>query len=607
VSKKTPPLPIDPGTEEDGAGRGDPRLLKRFLPYLRSEAPAFAASLLLLFAAGALELAGPYLTKIAIDEAIPRRDGAQLAKIVLVYLALLGVGFAVVYAQTLLVTRAGQRVMMRLRKDLFAHLLKMDLATFDRNAVGRLVTRVTSDVESLNELLSSGLVSILGDVITLTGITIVLFMLDARLALLCFLVLPLAIATSLVFRRRARRGFRETRERVARLNSILQETFSGIEVVKLFGKEKDNDVLFEQENAKCRDAWLETLEAFAIFFPVIQLLLTLSLATILGAGGMRVVEGTLTLGALVAFLQYVQRFFAPLRDLSEKYNVLQSALASSERIFGVLDWKEEEGGSGLPYFPPLRGEIEFENVSFSYVEGEPVLHDVSFRVNPGERVAIVGATGSGKTTILSLLLGFYRPSRGRILIDGLDLAQHDARSLRRQTGTVLQDVFLFSADVAWNLRLGDESVAADRIERALDFARARGFVSSLPRQLAEVVGERGRALSVGQRQLLSIARAAAADPAILLLDEATSSVDSETEALVQEAFATRLQGRTSLVVAHRLSTVRDADRILVMHHGRLVEQGTHRQLIAREGVYSKLVELQFGSEKIEASLDPSQT
>jgi ATP-binding cassette subfamily B protein len=593
--------PLDPGAEDDGLGRGDPKLLKRFLPYLRTEAPAFAASLLLLFSAGALELAGPYLTKIAIDEAIPRRDGAQLGKIVLVYLALLGVGFAVVYAQTLLVTRAGQRVMMRLRKDLFAHLLKMDLATFDRNAVGRLVTRVTSDVESLNELLSSGLVSILGDFITLTGITIVLFLLDARLALLCFMVLPLAIATSLVFRRRARRGFRETRERVARLNSILQETFSGIEVVRLFGKEKDNDVLFERENAKCRDAWLETLEAFAIFFPVIQLLLTLSLATILGAGGMRVLEGTLTLGALVAFLQYVQRFFAPLRDLSEKYNVLQSALASSERIFGVLDWKEEDSGSRLPPFPPLRGDIEFENVSFSYVEGEPVLHDVSFRVNAGERVAIVGATGSGKTTILSLLLGFYRPSRGRILIDGLDLERHDVRSLRRQTGTVLQDVFLFSADVSWNLRLGDESVDAERIEHALDFARARRFVSSLPRQLDEVVGERGRALSVGQRQLLSIARAAAADPALLLLDEATSSVDSETEALVQEAFATRLQGRTSIVVAHRLSTVRDADRILVMHHGRLVEQGTHRQLIARDGVYSKLVELQFGSEKLEAS------
>ncbi|HET9886315.1 MAG TPA: ABC transporter ATP-binding protein, partial [bacterium] len=412
--------------------------------------------------------------------------------------------------------------------------------------------------------------------------------------------LPFAFLTSLAFRRRARRGFRETRERVARLNSILQETFSGIEVVKLFGKEKDNDELFETENAKSRDAWLETLEAFAIFFPVIQLLLTVSLATILVAGGWRVIEGTFTLGALVAFTQYVQRFFTPLRDLSEKYNILQSALASSERIFGVLDWREEEGRSGLPALPQLRGEIEFQNVSFSYVEGEPVLHDVSFHVKPGERVAIVGATGSGKTTVLSLLLGFYRPTEGRILLDGLDLAQHDARSLRRQTGTVLQDVFLFSADIAWNLRLGDDAILPARIAQALDFARARRFVDSLPRRLEEVVGERGRTLSVGQRQLLSIARAAAADPAILLLDEATSSVDSETEALVQEAFAERLQGRTCLVVAHRLSTVRDADRILVMHHGRLVEQGTHRELIARDGIYSRLVELQFGSETVEA-------
>lgn len=581
--------------------RGDPRLLARFLPYLRPEAPSFLASLALLFASGALELAGPYLTKVAIDEAIPKKDPVLLAKIVAVYLGLLLAGFAIVYAQTLLLTKAGQRVMMRLRQDLFAHLQKLDLAFFDRHAVGRLVTRVTSDVESLNELLSSGLVSILGDIVTLVGITIVLFFLDAKLALLSFLVLPVALATSLVFRRRARDSFRETRELTARVNSILQETFSGIDVVKLFGREARNDDRFDRENSASRSAWLATLEAFAIFFPVIQLLLTLSLAVVLVAGGHRIVEGTLTIGALVAFLQYLQRFFAPLRDLSEKYNILQGALASSERIFGVFDTAPQDGRAVRPPLPGVRGHLEFDHVSFEYVPGEPVLRDVSFTVRPGQRVAIVGATGSGKTTILSILLGFYRPTSGRVLVDGADLAEHDPRSLRRRTGSVLQDVFLFSESIEWNVRLGDPSLSDERIASALDFARATPFIERLPQGRRELVGERGRALSVGQRQLLSLARAVASEPTLVLLDEATSSVDAETEALVQEALTARMPGRTTLVVAHRLSTVRDADRILVLHHGRLVEDGTHRDLLLRGGVYSKLVELQFGLDRVEAT------
>ncbi len=576
------------------SSRGDPRLLARFLPYLRPEAPAFLGAVLLLFAGGALELAGPYLTKIAIDEALPKKDPVLLAKIVGIFLAVLAAQFVVVYVQTVLLTKAGQRVMLHLRRDLFGHLLRLDLAELDKNAVGRLVTRVTSDVETLNELLTAGLVSILGDVITLTGITAVLFVIDVRLAFLSFLVLPIAVATSLLFRRRARLGFRETRERVARLNTILQETFSGIEVVKLFGREPANDVRFEKENVACRNAWLDTLEAFAIFFPVIQLLLTLSLATVLAAGGYRVASGTLTLGALVAFLQYVQRFFAPLRDLSEKYNVLQSAMASSERIFEVLDTPLSPDFRERPALGAVRGEIEFDRVSFSYVEGQPVLSDLSFRIAPGERVALVGATGSGKTTILSLILGLYRPQRGRVLVDGRDLAAHDPRSLRRQVGTVLQDVFLFSADVDWNVRLGDAEMPAERVQRSLEVARATSFVDRLPKGSRELVGERGRTLSVGQRQLLSIARAAAANPAVVLLDEATSSVDGETESLVQEALHTILAGRTCVIVAHRLSTVRDVDRILVLHHGRLVEEGTHDELVQRSGIYARLAELQFG-------------
>ncbi len=582
------------------AARGDPRLLARFLPYLRPEAPAFLWCLLLLFVGGALQLAGPYLTKIAIDEALPKKDAAFLGKIVGVYLAVLAAEFVVVYVQTLLLTKAGQRVMLHLRREIFGHLVRMDLAHLDRNPVGRLVTRVTSDVETLNELLSAGLVSIVGDVITLTGITVVLFLIDARLALLSFLVLPIAVATSFVFRRWARRGFRETRERVARLNSILQETFSGIEVVKLFGREPANDAHFAKENAACRNAWLDTLQAFAVFFPVIQFLLTLSLATILAAGGLRVMEGTLTLGALVAFLQYVQRFFAPLRDLSEKYNVLQSALASSERIFGVLDTPISRDFTPKPAVGPLRGAIEFDHVSFSYIAGQPVLRDVSFGIGAGERVAIVGATGSGKTTVLSLLLGLYRPDEGHLRLDGRDLATHDPRSARRQIGTVLQDVFLFSADVDWNVRLGDEGVSPESVERSLVLARAQPFVERLPRGKRELLGERGRTLSVGQRQLLSIARAAVVNPAVVLLDEATSSVDGETEALVQDALQTLLAGRTCLVVAHRLSTVRDADRVLVFHHGALVEEGTHDELVRRGGIYARLADLQFGREKVTA-------
>ncbi len=592
----------DPAPDPVAETRGDPRLLLRFLPYLRPDAPAFAGSLLLLFLGGALELAGPYLTKVAIDEAIPARDPAHLARLVGIYAAALLASFVVVYIQTLLVTRAGQRVMMRLRRDLFERLLELDLPFHDRHSVGRLVTRVTSDVESLNELISSGLVSILGDLVTLAGLTVVLFLLDARLALLAFLVLPLAIGASLVFRSRARDGFRDTRERVARINSILQETFSGLDVVKLFGRERANDVRFDAENAASRDAWLRTLEAFAIFFPLIQLLLTVALAVILAAGGNRILQGTLTIGALVAFLQYLQRFFAPLRDLSEKYNVLQSALATSERIFGVLDTPSRETDVGRPALPPLRGEIEFRNVSFHYVENEPVLRDVSFHVAPGETVALVGATGSGKTTVLSLLLGFYEPVRGSVRVDGVDLASVDRRSLRRQTGAVLQDVFLFSASIDWNVRLGDPAVSGERVAHALDFARAATFVRRLPAGVQERVGERGRSLSVGQRQLLCFARAAAGDPALLLLDEATSSVDAQTEALVQEAFTTRREGRTSILVAHRLSTVRSADRILVLHHGRLVEEGTHTELVRAGGIYAKLVELQFGRESVESAI-----
>jgi ATP-binding cassette subfamily B protein len=598
-----------PRTAEAAAadGRGvhaaDAALARRFGRYVLPYRKSLVAALVLLFAAGALDLVGPYLTKQAIDHAIPRADASELLRIALLFVGTLVLAFAATYVQNLIMTHAGQAIMRDLRGNLFRHLTRMGLPWFDRNPLGRVVTRVTSDVETLNDLLTAGIVTILADLFTLLGITAILFWMNWQLAALTFLVMPLLVFASILFRRAARRGFDLTRERVARITGVMQEAFSGIEVVKLFGREAENDRQFEEHNAGCRDAWLETVTAFAVFFPLVQLLLALAMATVLWGGGNRVLQNALTFGELVAFLQYVQRFFVPLRDLSEKYNVLQGALAAAERIFGILDTPADEDYERRPELvdvESLGGEIAFENVSFRYNEGEPVLKDVSFRVHPGERIALVGATGAGKTTVLSLLLGLYPLTSGRILLDGRDLATLNPRSVRRRLGTVLQDVFLFSNDVRGNVRLGDPTLDDAAVRSALESARADAIVDALPGGLDEPLGERGRSLSVGQRQLLSFARALARDPDVLLLDEATSSVDSETEGRVQEALETLLEGRTSLVVAHRLSTVRDADRILVFHRGELREEGTHEELLAHGGLYARLVEVQFGGGTVAA-------
>lgn len=581
----------------------DVALSRRFLRYVRPHSLSLAGALLLLFTTGALELAGPYLTKVAIDDGIATGDTGRLARTCLLFLLVLAAEFVCAYFQDLLMVRTGQSVMRDLRRDVFGHIQRMRVGWFDRNPSGRVVTRVTSDVETLNELLTSGLVTILADVVTLAGITAVLLWMNASLAGLVFMILPFLVIASILFRDRARRGFRETREQVSQMSGFLQETLSGMEVVKLFGREADNDRRFDRHNAGCRDAWIDTIEAFAVFFPLVQLMLSVSLAAVLWGGGVRIVDGSLTFGELVAFLQYVQRFFVPLRDLSEKYNVLQGALAAAERIFGILDTEAGEDFSRRPDLAkagPLAGDIVFENVSFHYVEGEPVLRNVSFRVRPGERVALVGATGAGKSTVLSLLLGFHAPVSGRILVDGTDLATLDPRSVRRRVGTVSQDVFLFSGDVDWNVRLGDDALPEAAVTRALQVSRAARFVERLPAGRRERLGERGRNLSQGERQLLSFARALARDPDVLLLDEATASVDSETEGLVQEALAELLAGRTCLVVAHRLSTVLDADRILVLHRGELAEQGTHAELVRAGGLYARLVEIQFGADEAAA-------
>ncbi len=590
------------GSDPSARGRGvhaeDAALARRFGRYVSPYRRSLGAALALLFTAGALDLVGPYLTKQAIDEAIPSGDESALIRIAALFIGALLLGFLATYVQNLIMTHTGQAIMRDLRRDLFRHLSRMGLRWFDRNPLGRIVTRVTSDVETLNELLTAGIVTIIADLVTLIGITVILFWMNWQLAAMTFLVMPVLVFASVLFRRAARRGFDLTREKVARMNSVMQEAFSGIEVVKLFGRESENDRQFEEHNAGCREAWLETVRAFAVFFPLVQLLLALALATILWGGGERVLRGALTFGELVAFLQYVQRFFIPLRDLSEKYNVLQGALAAGERIFGLLDTPADEDFDDRPELArveSLGGDVEFDDVSFSYVDGEPVLKNVSFRVHPGERVALVGATGAGKTTVLSLLLGLYPLTGGTIRLDGRDVSTLDPRSVRSRVATVQQDIFLFSNDVRGNVRLGDPALDDAAIREALRLARADGIVDALPGGLDEPLGERGRTLSVGQRQLLSFARAIARDPDVLLLDEATSSVDSETEGRIQEALDELLRGRTSLVVAHRLSTVRDADRILVFHRGELREEGTHDELLKLGGLYARLVEVQFGA------------
>lgn len=585
--------------EDDRDGhKQDARILWRFARWIAPYRVPLVVSLTLLFLTGILDLAGPWLTKIAIDEAIPNGDTGQLGRVCLAYIGILLAVFAIGYVQYLILVRTGQSIMRDLRRDLFQHLQRMGLPYFNRHPVGATVSRLTSDIETLNELLTSGLVTIIADIVTLTGITVLLFYMNPKLALFAFAVTPLLVGASMFFRRKARDGFRATREKTAGINAVMQETFSGVEVVKLFGREQTNDELFREQNAGCRDAWIDTVWAFSIFFPLVQFLLSIALASVFWFGGQQVLRGVLTFGELVAFIQYVQRFFIPLRDLSEKYNVLQAAMAACERIFGILDTPADEDyeGRGLAQVAKLDGAIEFDDVSFHYNPEEPVLQNVSFTVRPGEKIALVGATGAGKSTVLSLLLGLYRPQSGVIRIDGRDLAEIDPRSLRARIGTVTQDVFLFSEDIEGNIRLGDDSIDDETLQEALELSRAAPFVDKLPAGRHERLGERGRTLSVGQRQLLSFARALARKPDVLVLDEATSSVDSETEGLIQEALETLTQGRTSLVVAHRLSTVRDADRILVFHQGRLCEEGRHEDLLERKGIYSRLVALQFGSE-----------
>jgi ATP-binding cassette subfamily B protein len=610
--------------------------MRRLLGYVRPYRKLVLGALALLFADGALQLVGPFLTRRVIDDALPAGDLGMVRTAALVYLASLVLQFAFSYGETLLTSLLGQRVMRDLRIEIFSHLQRLSIAFFDRNPVGRLITRVTSDVEALNELFTSGVVAGLGDLFTLLAISIAMLIVDWRLALASFLVIPFVLLTSNLFRMRVRDSYREIRVRLARINAFLQERLGGIRVVQLFGRERTEADRFDALNRDHLVSHLKSIRIYALYFPAIEILTSVALATLIVAGAQRVEMNTLTVGTVAAFLQLVRRFFQPLQDLSEKYNILQGAMASSERIFGLLDTEPDPGqalavageidarppgaeghgrrSSSAPVSPVLETPqrrnaagvtIEFEHVWFAYDlahvarsdqaarEPEWVLRDVSFRVMPGRTLAIVGHTGAGKTTIVSLLMRFYDPQRGRITLDGVDIRDVPLGQLRAAIGYVQQDIFLFAGDVASNIRLSNP-LSDDTVREAASRVGADRIIRRLPQAYGHVLGERGASISVGERQLLSFARAVAADPALLLLDEATSAVDSEIEAEIQGALAELMRGRTTIAIAHRLSTIIDADEILVLHHGQVAERGTHRELLARGGLYDRLYRLQVG-------------
>jgi ATP-binding cassette subfamily B protein len=595
--------------EEEVLGKAyDSRLMKRLLGYLWPYTHYAAAALVAIFLNAALQLAQPYLIKVAIDNYIAVGDLAGVSRIAVWFLLVLAGGFALEYVQTWLMNMIGQRIMFDMRMQIYGHLQRLDLRDYDRNPVGRLMTRVTSDIDVLNDLFSSGLVAAFGDVFMLLGIMIVLLTMDWRLSLIAFSVLPLILLVTQWFRVHVRESYRTVRTLIARINAFLQENITGMATVQLFRREAVNLGRFDDINRQHRDANIQSIFYYAVFYPAIELISALAGALIIWFGGGWVMTGSLTLGSLVAFLQYSQRFFRPISDMSEKFNLLQAAMASSERIFALLDTPvtvespaspkrlnaAAPGAAAAPGVSwPAPGHIKFENVSFAYKDDTFVLRDVSFEVRPGERIGIVGATGAGKSTVINLLLRFYDVTRGRITIDGVDLREMSLADVRGLFGLVLQDVYLFTGTIASNVRLGNARITDEDVRRAVKAVHADRFIDRLPKGLDAPVAERGATLSVGQKQLLSFARALAFDARVLVLDEATSSVDTETELLIRDALHVLMAGRTTIAIAHRLSTIQDMDKILVFHKGELREMGSHQELLAHRGIYYRLYQLQY--------------
>ncbi|HMF88977.1 MAG TPA: ABC transporter ATP-binding protein [Gemmatimonadaceae bacterium] len=606
-------VPATQTHDDDILGKAyDRKLMRRLLVYTRPYRGLMYGAFALLCVEGAIQVIGPLLTRRVIDVAVPTRD----MRIVVVSTALLFfvliAEFVLTYTQTWLTSLLGQRVMRDIRMQIFEHLQRLSVSFFDRNPAGRLITRVTSDVETLNELFTAGVVSGLGDLFTLVAISVAMLIMDWRLALWSFAVIPFVVMVSGLFRKGVRNTYRDIRIRIARINSFLQERLTGMRIVQLFGQEKREAERFDELNRSHLDANLKSITIYALYFPAIELLTSVALAILIVAGASRVEANVLSVGTVAAFLQLVRRFFQPLQDLSEKYNILQTAMASSERIFTLLDTMPTvpDNAARAGVLAKKAGvEVVFEDVWFAYdvahlakqAEGAPqestpvewVLKGVSFTARAGETLALVGHTGAGKTTIVNLLMRFYDPQRGRITINGVDIRTIPLEELRALIGYVQQDIFLFAGDIATNIRLSNP-LTDDEVVRAAAEVGADRIIRGFPKGYGQVLGERGASISVGERQLLSFARAIAANAPLLLLDEATSAVDSEIEAEIHAALSVLVAGRTTIAVAHRLSTIANADMILVLHHGEIVERGTHRELIERGGLYSTLWKLQAG-------------
>jgi ATP-binding cassette, subfamily B, multidrug efflux pump len=611
--------------EEEVLGKAyEARLMRRLLTYLRPYRRVVFFALIAIFLFGLLQAVPPYLMKVEIDRyldptkrhqmpaflspflsANPREGILQIAFVIFLPTVLLT--FVLQFAQTFAMQLVGQKVMYDLRKQVFEHLQRLQMSYFDRNPVGRLVTRVTTDIDVLNDMFASGVVAVFGDFFTLISIMVVMLNLDWRLAVLTFAVLPVIILATALFRKAVRESYRSIRLAIARINAYLQEHITGMSVLQLFNREDKSYEEFETINGAYLKAYKDSILAYGLFFPTVEFLGALAIVIILYQGGGMIIAGTLSVGTAFAFIQYSQRFFRPIQDLSDKYNILQAAMASSERVFKVLDTSVMISDSIRPQkLASPRGRVEFRNVGFAYRDNHRVLENVSFAIEPGETVAVVGHTGAGKTTLTNLLLRFYDVQEGAILFDGVDIRELSLQDLRSNFAIVLQDPFLFSGTIASNIRLGTEGISDQQVREAARRVDMLDFIESLPGGFDEPVKERGATLSSGQKQLLSFARALAHDPKILILDEATSSVDPETEHLIREGLRRLLENRTSLVIAHRLSTIQNASRIIVMHKGRVREGGTHQDLLRLKGIYFKLYQLQYKDQELLASAGPAR-
>jgi ATP-binding cassette, subfamily B, multidrug efflux pump len=583
--------------EDEVLGRlYDHRLMRRLIGYVRPYTGHFVLAAVLMLLWAAAQLVGPYLIKIAIDRYILLHDRAGLGLLTLLYFATLSLAAVVRGTQIYTLSYMSQRVMCDLRLQLFTHLQRLSPAFYDRTPLGRVMSRMTGDIDALNEMLTYGLIGILADALTLVGIVVILLHLHWPLALLTFLVLPLLVGAFLIFRGPMREVYRDLRVKLARVNATLQENLSGMRVVQLLCREPLNFVQFRRINEEHLHTQLRSVWYQAVFTPLISIVTSLGLALVLWKGGDWAFAGAVSVGTLAAFLSYVQRFFQPIENFSDQYTMMQSAMAAAERVFHLLDQAPEIRESPHPVsVPRLQHGIEFRHVSFAYARGDEVLHDVSFTLHRGERLALIGPTGAGKTSIVSLLCRFYEPQQGQILLDGVDIRQLSLADVRGKVGLVLQEPFLFSASLEHNLTLGNPHMTRETLRRAARLIGTEWLIERLPQGFDTAIQERGANLSVGEKQLLALTRVLAHDPEILILDEATSSVDGETEALIQAGIKTLLAQRTALVIAHRLSTIREMDRVLVLHHGRLVEEGRHEHLLASGGLYAKLYRLQFAT------------